>query len=76
MITKVLVKRLRPFLDKFVSPFQSSFIPGRRASDNVVILRELMTSLKGKKGKKGLMILKLDLEKAYDRVEWGFLQVF
>lgn len=53
-------------MDKFFSPFQSSFIPRRRATDNVVVLREAMTKLKRKKGAKVLIVLKLDLEKAYD----------
>lgn len=64
VITKILVNRIRPFLDELMSPFQASFIPKRRAADNVIILREALTKLKQRKGRKGLMIIKLDLEKA------------
>ena len=37
LITKVLVNRLRPYLEKIISPFQSSFLPGRGTTDNVII---------------------------------------
>lgn len=42
--------------------------------DNVVILREIMSSISRKQGKNGLMVVKLDLEKAYDRLEWDFIR--
>lgn len=61
-------------MNDFISPFQTSFIPGRRAADNVFILRELMQFLKKRKGKKSFFILKVDLEKAYDRMEWSFVR--
>lgn len=52
VITKILVHRLWPFLNQFISLFQSSFILGRRASDNVIILREALNVLKKKQGRK------------------------
>lgn len=54
---KVLVNRFRPLLEDLISPFQCSFIPGRRATDNVVIVQEMMHSLEGKKGKRGLKLI-------------------
>ncbi|XP_019457635.1 PREDICTED: uncharacterized protein LOC109358024 [Lupinus angustifolius] len=74
IITKVLVKRLRPFLDELVGPLQSSFIPGRGTSDNIVLAQEVMHHLHKSKAKKGVMAFKVDLEKAYDRVNWDFLE--
>ena len=53
---------------------QSSFVPGRQSVDNAIIVQEVIHSLKKKKGKMGWMVLKLDLEKAYDRLEWGFIR--
>lgn len=38
------------------------------------ILQEVIHSMHQLKGKKGYIILKLELEKAYDRMEWGFHQ--
>lgn len=40
----------------------------------MVITQEVLHSLRKKKGKKGAMIVKIDLEKAYDRVDWQFLE--
>uniref|UniRef100_A0A2N9HFI3 Reverse transcriptase domain-containing protein n=1 Tax=Fagus sylvatica TaxID=28930 RepID=A0A2N9HFI3_FAGSY len=57
-----------------VSPFQAAFVPGRRGLDNVVIAQELIHSIHRKKGRVGQLILKLDLEKAYDRLEWDFIR--
>uniref|UniRef100_A0A2N9J7P9 CCHC-type domain-containing protein n=1 Tax=Fagus sylvatica TaxID=28930 RepID=A0A2N9J7P9_FAGSY len=52
---------------------EAAFVPGRRGLDNVVIAQELIHSIHRKKGRMGQLILKLDLEKAYDRLEWDFI---
>lgn len=64
VITKIQVRRLRPFLDEFISPFQVGFMSERKAADNVVILRGAVSRLKARKGRTGLMVIKLDLDKA------------
>ena len=49
-------------------------MPGRQIVDNVVVAFESMHSLANcHNGKKGWMSLKLDMSKAYNRVEWCFL---
>ena len=67
------MSRLRPILGNLVSSFQVAFVPGRRGIDNVIIAQELIHSIHRKKGRIGQFILKLDLEKAYDRLEWDFI---
>ena len=37
IVSKIIVARLRPYLDKLISPCQSAFIPGRKGIDNVII---------------------------------------
>lgn len=74
VVTKILVNRLKPLMTKLVWQTRASFIPGRSMIDNIIVAQELVHSLKKKKGRKGVFILKVDLEKVYDRVEWSFLQ--
>lgn len=74
VVSKVLVNRLRPLMKKFIGPFQNSFLPGRSTMDNIVLAQEVMHGLRHKKGKKGFMMIKLDLHKAYDSLDWGFLE--
>jgi len=74
IITKMMVTRLKNVISKLIGPAQASFIPGRLSIDNIVLVQEAVHSMRRKKGRKGWMLLKLDLEKAYDRVRWDFLQ--
>ncbi|GLT26033.1 hypothetical protein SLA2020_011240 [Shorea laevis] len=65
---------MKPILDSIVFPCQASFIPRRKGTDNVLILQDLVYSFSKRKGKNGDMIVKLDSEKAYDRIEWSFIR--
>jgi hypothetical protein len=57
---------------KIIDRNQSSFVKGRNILEGVVVLHEVLHELIISK-EKGL-ILKLDFEKAYDRVRWSFLE--
>ncbi|KAL0327023.1 UNVERIFIED_CONTAM: LINE-1 retrotransposable element O protein [Sesamum angustifolium] len=73
--SKVISNRLKVFLDKIISPAQSAFVPGCLISDNVLLAFELNHFLNTKtRGEQGWMALKLDVSKAYDKVEWSFLE--
>lgn len=74
VISKLLVAKLRPHLDKIISPSQSAFIPNRWIAENQVIVQDVLHSFKTRKTKPGLMAIKLDLQKAYDGVNWRFIQ--
>ncbi|XP_074305500.1 uncharacterized protein LOC141640715 [Silene latifolia] len=74
IVTKCISNRLRPIMPFLVGDFQNGFIPGRNISDNVLISHELFQHITRKtKGKKGLLALKIDMSKAYDRLSWNFI---
>ena len=49
-------------------------MPGRRTSDNIIIVQEAIRTLISRRGRTGYVALKLDLEKAYDCLRWPFIQ--
>lgn len=73
LVTKILVNMLKPLFGVMVSPNQGSFVSGHQITGNVIICQEVIHTLRMKKGKKGWIVMKTDLEKAYDRPEWGFI---
>lgn len=56
----------------FISPYQYAFVPSRTIQDNSIMAHELLYTLKSKRGHGGLMAVKIDMEKAFDRMEWNF----
>lgn len=72
-VSKILAERLKPWLNSIISENQTAFIPERLITDNVLIAHELMHSLHTKNLKQKFMALKLDIAKAFDKVEWDFL---
>jgi hypothetical protein len=54
-------------------PAKSNFLPGRGTSDNSIVLQEIVHFMRRTKKKKGYVAFKLDLEKAFDNVNWDFL---
>lgn len=64
IISKLLVTRLRPLLNKCISRSQGAFLPGRRAADNNIIAKELLHSMSKIRHKKKYCAIKLDVQKA------------
>ena len=79
--SKTIANRLKKIMPKLVSESQSAFMLDRLITDNILVAHETLHHLKTKKNKKnkktrktGYMAIKLDMSKAYDRVEWVFLE--
>lgn len=74
LITKTIVNRLKPILAVVISSNQGSFVSRRQITDNIIICQENIHTLQRRKGSKGGMIIKINLEIAYDGLEWGFVR--
>ena len=74
VVSKCIVNRSRPLLQDLISPSQSAFIPGRMITDNALIAFECLHAINSNADERSsFCAYKLDLSKAYDRVEWCFL---
>jgi len=75
LLSKVLENRLKKILHKCIANSQSGFVPGRSIMDNALVAIELVHYMKTKtKGKEKSVVLKLDISKAYDRIDWSYLK--
>ncbi|GKA67747.1 RNA-directed DNA polymerase, eukaryota, reverse transcriptase zinc-binding domain protein [Tanacetum coccineum] len=72
-ISKILTNRIKDGLSKVISLNQSAFIPGRHIQDNILIAQELLKGYNRKNGAKRCA-MKIDIQKAYDTVNWEFLR--
>ena len=72
-ITKLTCKRLKVIMPNLISPNQSGFIEGRQIVQNVSIIQDLV-GLYNRKSTPPSCLLKVDIRKAYDSVNWDFLQ--
>ncbi len=71
ILAKTLARRLQTFLPSIIRPSQTSFIEGRCILDNTFLAQEAQDW--AKESNQDLVLLLLDFEKAFDRIEWNFL---
>jgi hypothetical protein len=71
ILAKVLANRLRLVIGSVVSESQTAFVRDRQILDGVLIANEAVDE--ARRSKKELMLFKVDFEKAYDYVDWGYL---
>ena len=63
------MNRLQPIMVDLISPNQNAFIKGHSISNNIILGSEIINTIRKKrKGKGSFGALKLDMEKAYDRL--------
>ncbi|KAA3486767.1 reverse transcriptase [Gossypium australe] len=75
IISKAVVNRFRTILDICIDEAQVTFVPRRQITGNALIAYEVLQSLKEKKERtQGQFMLKLEMSKAYNMVEWNFIE--
>ena len=74
LLSRIIVQRLKPYIARVINPYQAGFMLGRRTSDNIILVQEVIRTLKSRRDRNGYVAIKSDLEKAYDRLEWSFIQ--
>ena len=65
---------MKPLLAKLIHPLHARFVPGQNALDNIIIAQKMIDTICKAKAKYGGLMLKLDLEKAYNKVEWNLFK--
>lgn len=73
IISKVLAKRLTLVLHSIISSSQSAFVSGRQILDSIAILNEAIDEAKRDRIER--VFFKIDFAKAYDTVEWSYLNL-
>ncbi|GAU36456.1 hypothetical protein TSUD_166220 [Trifolium subterraneum] len=71
ILAKVLANRLRQVVRSVVSEVQSAFVVARQILDGIMIANEIVDD--ARRHRKELVLFKADFEKAYDSVDWGYL---
>ena len=72
ILAKALSLRLQPMLETLIHPTQTGFVKSRSILDNIFTFREVVSLTRMRR--EPLAMLLLDFEKAYDWVDWAFLE--
>ena len=73
LIAKSLANRIKKELPDYIHHSQHAFIQARRITDNIIIAQEIVHSFNLKSFNQEAFMLKIDLAKAFDRIEWSFI---
>lgn len=72
IISKILTNRMSSVMSYLVGSEQAAFVPGRYIHDNTILAQELIRGY-SRKNTSARCMIKVDLQKAYDSVHWGFI---
>jgi hypothetical protein len=73
LISKIIALRIKPILSRSLSSEQLGFLKGRQILDAIGTTQECLHNIKHKKSR--ALILKLDLKKAFDCIDWDFIRL-
>ncbi|PKI72827.1 hypothetical protein CRG98_006807 [Punica granatum] len=75
VISKTLVERIKPLLQKLISPNQTAFIEWRWINENDLLTQEIIHTMKITRARKGWFNMKIDFMKAFNKLAWNFIIV-
>lgn len=73
IIANAITNSVKLVLHDLISEEQSSLVLKRQITDNILVYQEVLHNMRKKQGSKGIMVLKIDLEKVYDRLSWDVI---
>lgn len=74
IISKILASRIKPIINSLIHQNQAAFTPSRHISDHIILMREILHTFSLSTFRKSAFCLKSDLSKAFDRMDWKFIQ--
>ncbi|KAJ1704151.1 hypothetical protein LUZ63_003930 [Rhynchospora breviuscula] len=74
LVMRIIASRLRPYLTKVISKEQNAFLRGRCISENIILVKEVLHSFSRSDFKHKTFMLKADINKAFDKLDWNFLE--
>lgn len=73
ILSKIIVNRLMHIMEYIISPYQYGLINSRRIHDSNIVAQEILHSIHRTMGKQGCFVMKIYLAKAYEKLNWSFL---
>lgn len=73
ILAKILANRLKGVLDRIFSPLQAAFVLGCTIQENSTLAHEIFHIMQHIRNGLGLLAIRADMERAYDKMEWSFL---
>lgn len=64
---------MRLLINMLIGPCQSSFLKNRQVGHNAIIVQEITNYFRKVEGRNNYFMMKIDLKKAFDKLEWPFI---
>ncbi|KAJ1704376.1 hypothetical protein LUZ63_004155 [Rhynchospora breviuscula] len=75
LVMKLIANRLKPHIKNIIAQEQNAFIKGRSITDNLIMVKEILHSFSQSNFKQHAFLLKADVNKAFDKLNWSFLSM-